>query len=210
MKVSEAARPLARVGRSRWIVGALLLVVVAPVLWYVVTRPIGGQGAMALQSQGGDAKGVGPRVDYEAPNFRLKDASGQTVELKQFRGKAVLLNFWATWCIPCRDEMPEMEQLYRQLKDSGSFVVLAVSIDSEAAARDVPEYLKAGDPKVGSYTFPVALDSKQEVARAYRLGGVPASFFIDGKGIIRAVQPGAMNHQTLLERARSIVPSLSS
>jgi peroxiredoxin len=209
MNVSEAARPLARVGRTRLMVGALLLVVVAPVLWYVVTRPIG-QGAIALQSQGGDAKGVSPRVDYEAPNFRLKDASGQTVELKQFRGKAVLLNFWATWCIPCRDEMPELELLYRQLKDSGSFVVLAVSIDSEAAAKDVPEYLKAGDPEVGSYTFPVALDSKQEVARTYRLGGVPASFFIDAKGIIRAVQPGAMSHQTLLERARSIVPSLAS
>lgn len=183
-----------------------------PVLGYVATRPLVAPGSGLPGSSGGAAKGVGPLVDHEAPNFRLKDAAGaRDVELKQFRGQPVLLNFWATWCVPCREELPEMEQLYRQhAGPGGGLVVLAVSIDSEAAAKDVPAYLKAGDPRVGSYTFPVALDTKTEVARLYKLGGVPSSFFIDQGGVIRAVQPGAMNHQILLDRVRTILPSVTA
>ena len=181
-------------------------------LGYVATRPLVAPGSGAAGSSGGAAKGVGPLVDHEAPNFRLKDAAGaRDVELKQFRGQPVLLNFWATWCVPCREELPEMEQLYRQhAGPGGGLVVLAVSIDSEAAAKDVPEYLKEGDPKVGAYTFPVGLDTKQEVARLYRLGGVPSSFFIDPAGVIRAVQPGAMNRQILVDRVRTILPSVDA
>ncbi len=193
--------------RYRWLVGIVLLAVAAPVVWTLVTQPLVSSGNLA-QSQGGTAKGVGPLLDHEAPNFKLRDASGRNLELKQFRGQAVLLNFWATWCAPCREEMPEMEQFYRQNKDSAGLVVLAVSIDTEAAAKDVPAYLKEGDPKVGSYTFPVALDTRQEVAKLYRLGGVPASFFVDRDGIIRAVQPGVMNRQLMIERLRTILPAL--
>jgi cytochrome c-type biogenesis protein len=156
---------------------------------------------------GGPAKGVGPRVEYEAPNFTLKDPSGAPVELKQLRGKAVMINFWATWCAPCRDEMPEMEQIYRAHKDDG-LVILAVSVDNESSTRFIPDYLKEGAPAVGSYTFPVALDSKQQVMQTYRITGVPSSFFVDPAGVIRAVQPGAMNRQTMLERLRTIFPAV--
>jgi thiol-disulfide isomerase/thioredoxin len=195
--------------RRRLIAGLALGAVGAPLAWLAVTRPLAGPGGVAILGGGGPAKGVGPLPDHEAPNFRLKDATGKSVELKQFRGSPVLLNFWATWCLPCRDELPEMEQLYRRY-GTGGFIVLAVSIDSEAAAKDVPVYLKEGDPKVGAYTFPVGLDTKQEVARLYKLGGVPASFFIDPAGVIRAVQPGAMNHQILLDRVRTILPSVDA
>ncbi|MGH2350749.1 MAG: redoxin domain-containing protein [Chloroflexota bacterium] len=199
----------ARSGRFRWIAGIVLLAVVAPLVWYGATRPLVAPGAGVAASQGGAAKGVGPLLDHEAPNFRLKDPSGAPIELRQFRGKAVVLNFWATWCVPCREEMPELERLYRLHKESPGLVVLAVSIDDESSARHVPEYLKEGDPQVGSYTFPVALDTKQEVVRLYKLGGVPSSFFIDSAGVIRAVQPGAMNRQTMLERLRTVLPLAS-
>jgi thiol-disulfide isomerase/thioredoxin len=202
--VSETARALPGTGRTRWIVGLVLLAVALPLVWLAVTRPLGGLGG--AQSAGGAARGVGPLADHEAPNFTLKDPSGKTVELKGLRGKPVLVNFWATWCVPCREELPELERVYRQYHDSAGLVVLAVSIDVEAAAKDVPEYLKAGDPQVGSYTFPVALDTKMDVARLYHLGGVPSSYFIDSAGVIRAVQPGAMNRQVLLDRLRTIVP----
>ena len=190
--------------RRRWLVGGAILLGAAPLVWAAVTRPLVtgdvGRGASA----GGAAKGVGPLVDYEAPDFSLRDPDGKTVELKQFRGRPVLLNFWATWCTLCKEELPEFEQAYRQLKDQ-RFVLLAVSIDSEAGAREVPAYLREGSPKVGPYTFPVALDTKQEVARAYKLSGIPASFFIDRAGVIRAVYPGAMNRQMLEDRLTTIV-----
>jgi peroxiredoxin len=197
--------------RPRLILGATIALIAVPLLWFAATRPIATPGAASGQGQGqgGAVKGVGPLPDHEAPNFTLKDPAGKTVELKQYRGRPVLLNFWATWCLPCREEMPEMEQLYRRHRDDGKLVVLAVSIDTEQAAKDVPEYLKEGDPKVGSYTFPVALDTRQEVARAYRLGGVPASYFIDAAGVIRAVRPGAMDRALMIDLVRTIFPAVA-
>jgi peroxiredoxin len=206
--VSEIAHTLPRAGRARWVAGVVLLAVALPLVWLAVTHPLGGPGAP--QGAGGPALSAGPLVGHEAPDFTLKDPSGKTVQLKQLRGRPVLVNFWATWCVPCREEMPELEQLYRQYHDSAGFVVLGISLDAEAAAKDVPEYLKAGDPKVGSYTFPVALDTKMEVARLYHLAGVPSSYFVDPAGVVRAVQPGAMNRQVLLDRLRSILPALAS
>lgn len=185
----------------RLALGAAFLVG-APLLWYVGTRPLG-SGAVGIVGTGGAAKGVGPQVDYEAPNFKLKTPAGQDVELKQLRGKPVLLNFWATWCAPCREEMPELELLYREHKDKG-LVVLAVSLDDARAAADIPEFLKEGHPSVGAYTFPVALDSKQEVYALYKLKGVPQSYFIDPTGVIRVVQPRVMNRQMMLDGVQRI------
>src|SRR5687767_6319195 len=194
------ARP--RLSSRRLALGAAFLFGLPP-LAYAATRTVPTPGA--ITGTGGTAKGVGPQVDYEAPNFKLKDPAGKDVELKQFRGKPVLLNFWATWCVPCRDEMPELETLYREHRNKG-LVVLAVSVDDERFARDIPEFLKEGDPDVGAYTFPVALDLKQEVLKQYKLLGVPQSFFIDASGVIRAAQPRVMNRSMMLEGIAQIVP----
>ena len=197
----------ARRSRRRWLIGGAALAVAMPALWYVGSQPLARPGATG--STGGAAKGVGPQVDFEAPNFSLKDPSGKTVELRQLRGKPVLLNFWATWCAPCRDEMPELEQLYREHKDKG-LVVLAVSMDEARAARDIPEFLKEGSPSIGSNTFPVALDLNQEVVKQYKLLGVPQSYFIDPAGVIRVVQPRVMNRDMMQEGLKLILPAAPS
>jgi peroxiredoxin len=202
--VSTEVRPP---NRRRLILGGAAVLVGAPVAWYVGTRPLG-SGATGIVGGGGAAKGVGPQVDHEAPSFSLKDPGGATVQLKQLRGKPVLLNFWATWCVPCREEMPELEQLYREYKSQG-LVVLAVSVDEERAARDIPEFLRAGDPRVGAYTFPVALDTKQEVMKQFKLLGVPQSFFIDPAGTIRVIQPRIMNRQMMLDGLHTIMPNVA-
>jgi peroxiredoxin len=197
------------VGRSGWrrcLVGVLVLAVAAPAGWYFGTKPLVGPPSGSQALMGEPAKGVGPRVGFEAPNFKLQDPTGKPIELRQFRGKAVLINFWATWCYPCRDEMPELEQFYREHREQG-LVVLAVSIDNESSVKHIPEYLQEGSPAVGPYTFPVAVDSKQEVARAYKLMGVPSSFFLDRAGVVRAVQPGAMSRQTMVDRLRTVLPA---
>lgn len=85
--------------------------------------------------------------------------------------------------------------------------MLAVSIDDERGAKQVPDYLKEGSPRVGSYTFGVALDTKQEVVRSYKLTGIPGTFFIDRAGVIRALYPGAMSRQMMLDRLKTILPA---
>ena len=110
-----------------------------------------------------------------APDFLLPDVSGQAVRLSQLKGKVVLLNVWATWCGPCRQEMPTMETLARKLSGE-DFVLLAVSQDVDGAVTVKP-YLQEG-----GYTFPVLLDAQGEVGRKYGVTGYPETFVIDRQG----------------------------
>ncbi len=118
-----------------------------------------------------------------APDFTLDRPSGSRVRLRDFRGKIVFLNFWATWCIPCRAEMPAMERLYQDLHGKG-LVVLAVNFqDDPEAVRSFREELRL--------TFPMALDRTGTAASAYRVRGLPASFILDREGRIVARSLGA-------------------
>ncbi len=110
-----------------------------------------------------------------APDFLLPDMGGQAVRLSQLKGKVVLLNVWATWCGPCRKEMPTMEALARRLSGE-DFVLLAVSQDVDGAVTVKP-YLQEG-----GYTFPVLLDVQGEVGRKYGVTGYPETFIIDRQG----------------------------
>ena len=145
-----------------------------------------------------------PGVGVTAPSFTLPAAGGGTIALESFRGKPVIVNFWATWCTPCRAELPELELAWRSHRDAG-LVVLAVSLDDAAAARDVPEFLQLGSSLTGPYTFPVALDVTQSQMRRWRLLGVPSTFFLDRKGVVRAVQPGAMDREVIARNLATIL-----
>jgi peroxiredoxin len=118
-----------------------------------------------------------PVEQSEALDFALPDLEGRPVRLREFRGKLVLLNFWATWCTPCLHEMPSMERLYQTFKQT-PFVLLAVSTDRQGAQAAGPfvENLKL--------TFPVLLDSAAEVSRHYGVRGLPTSYLIDPDGRI--------------------------
>lgn len=118
-----------------------------------------------------------PGVGDRAPDFTLPTLNGNPVSLADYRGNIVFLSFWATWCPPCREEMPSMESLYQRLKMRG-FEILAVSIDTQG--EDVVR------PFVTEYaiTFPVLLDPDNRISRLYVLTGVPETFVIDGDGII--------------------------
>ncbi len=121
--------------------------------------------------------GLGPQVGDVAPDFTLPTLEGNSVRLADYRGKVVFINFWATWCPPCRQEMPSMESLYRRLKGR-AFEMLAVSIDREGE--------DGLQPFVSQYglTFPVLLDPHKEVYRLYGVTGVPETFIVDGHGVI--------------------------
>ncbi|WP_428908464.1 peroxiredoxin family protein [Niallia sp. Krafla_26] len=117
----------------------------------------------------------GLAIGNQAPDFELKTLSGDTVKLSDYRGKKVMLNFWATWCPPCKEEMPDMEQFYQ--KNSEDIVILAVNIDPQF---NVQEFVT----DMG-LTFPILLDEKDVVNSQYQVLTVPTTYFIDEKGIIR-------------------------
>jgi len=122
----------------------------------------------------------------QAPNFTLPLMNGGEARLDDYKGKVVLLNIWATWCNPCREEMPSMEQLYQNMKGK-PFEILAVSIDTRGS-KDVEPFVK----KLG-LTFPVLLDSDKKVNNMYQATGVPETFIIDKNGIVRQHILGPVN-----------------
>ena len=120
----------------------------------------------------------------KAPDFCLENLYGKKVELKHFKGKVIFLNFWATWCGPCKEEMPSMEFLYQQFKEKG-FVFLTISVDYEGI-KPVKEFIEKQ-----RYTFPVLIDPKCLTLDLYEVKGIPATFLIDKKGRIigKAIGP---------------------
>jgi peroxiredoxin len=110
---------------------------------------------------------------HQQANFSLNDLQGEMWSLKNLRGKVVLVNFWATWCPPCRSEMPDLDALYKQFKDQG-LVVLAIS-DEDAAK--VKPYIEQSH-----YSYPILLDPGRKVNEEYNIEGIPKSFVYDREG----------------------------
>jgi peroxiredoxin len=123
-----------------------------------------------------------------ASAFDLEDAySGQTVSLASLKGKVIFLNLWATWCGPCREEMPSMETLFDEFKGNNDFVMLAVSEDTKGKSAVLPYVEKNG------YHFRILLDPENKVGDSYGVSGVPETFIIDRSGRIVAHHMGAFD-----------------
>lgn len=122
-------------------------------------------------------------IGLKAPDFELKNLAGETVKLSDFEGKKVMLNFWATWCPPCKAEMPDMQKFYMEAGDE--IVILAVNID---AMNDV-----AGFAKQMGVNFPILLDEDDQVSNTYQILSIPTTYFIDEKGVIKYKHLSAMN-----------------
>ena len=118
-----------------------------------------------------------PAMDSPAPDFQLIDLQGNRQALPDYHGKVVLLNFWATWCGPCRVEMPSMEILYQDLKDEG-FAILAISSDPQGSIVTRPFVASQG------LTFPILHDSDYRVSGSYGVRTLPMSFLIDRNGTL--------------------------
>ncbi len=119
-----------------------------------------------------------PRTEnrVEPPSLALPDLDGRITTLAQFEGKVVAINFWATWCAPCREELPSMESTYQAFKDSG-FVIVAVNIGEDWDA--ITDYLETIE-----INFPVLLDQDIELASAFKAVGLPTTYFVDRHGRI--------------------------
>lgn len=119
-----------------------------------------------------------------APAFSLSSRDGKTINLAQFKGQVVMINFWATWCGPCRQEMPLLEDIYKKYKPMG-FTMLAVNVEPDSKAAEA--WLgKLAKP----VTFPVAFDTDSKVSKLYKVAGMPSTVFVDRKGNVRVMHKG--------------------
>ncbi len=122
---------------------------------------------------------IKPSRAQAAKDFSVPILNGKTFRLADYKGKVVFLNFWATWCPPCREEMPAMERLYQRYKDKG-LVVLAVSVDAEGAPVVTPFV------KTHGLSFAIGLDPTMALAARYGVRALPSSFLVDKKGLVVA------------------------
>ncbi len=156
------------------------------VLWSILTR------APAAATSNG-APPPSPRQGFSAPDFTLETLDGGQITLSDLRGQVVLINFWATWCPPCRAEMPALERVYRSFKPMG-LEVLAVNLtdqdDEVAVSRFIQEL---------GLTFPILLDRRGEASKRYLLRGLPSTFFVDRQGVIRSVVVGGPMSEALIQ-----------
>ena len=141
--------------------------------------------ALALAAAGAGAQALKPWSGGATPPLALEDVDGKTRRLADYRGSTVLVNFWATWCGPCREEMPSMERL-RAAMEGKPFVILAVNVgESGRIARDFAERLSLG--------FPLLLDRDTRTAKTWRARILPASYVIDPDGAIRFAHYGGLD-----------------
>lgn len=124
-------------------------------------------------------------------DFTLEDLNGNMVKLSSLKGKKVFLNFWATWCPPCKAEMPDIEKLYQETKDN-DLIILAVNSGEDKKA--VENFMNENN-----YNFTVLLDVKGEVSRLYQVTGIPTSYFIDTGGFLDDGISGAMPLEAMKE-----------
>jgi len=151
--------------------GLARLSIFAVCLWLAPFLCLANPVADALEKMQIDA----PKARLPAPSFQINDLTGKPVRLGDYDGRVILLNFWATWCIPCREEMPALQQLWEKFRDHG-FTIIAISADSDTAA--VEKFVAKT-----SLTYPVLMDMDNSVQSAYEVMAIPMTYLIshDGK-----------------------------
>ncbi|MBM3181739.1 MAG: TlpA family protein disulfide reductase [Chloroflexi bacterium] len=170
--------------KRRWEI-LMLVSLAAGVLWTVVSRVPSAVDAPLSTSPS-------PREGFLAPDFTLDTLDGTKVTLSELRGKIVLINLWATWCPPCRAEMPALENAYKQYKDSG-VVVLGLNVTNQDSEKDIPPFVDEF-----GLTFPILLDRDGSVSALYQLKGLPTTYFVNREGIIRTVVVGGPMNETFI------------
>ncbi|MYL64964.1 redoxin domain-containing protein [Bacillus hwajinpoensis] len=138
-----------------------------------------------------ESNDVGINKGQIAPNFKLQTLNGEAVQLSDYRGKRVIVNFWATWCPPCRAEIPDFQKLYEK-KD---VEILAVNLtETEESTEGVEEFVKEF-----GMTFPVVMDENSDVSNTYQVSAYPTSYMIDSNGRIQFVAMGALNYDLMIQ-----------
>lgn len=177
---------------------ALALAVIIGVVWLLDRGRAGAVAGEAVSiTLAGGLGGVAPRIGEPAPDFALDTLDGSTVALADLRGRPVIVNLWASWCPPCRGEIPDLETMAREYGDRG-LVVLGVNLQEDPAT--VQRYADT----VG-LTFAIALDRQGTVANRYNLNALPTSYFVDRTGIVRDLNIGPLTERGLRTKIAKVL-----
>ncbi|HQZ22266.1 MAG TPA: redoxin domain-containing protein [Thermoflexales bacterium] len=189
-----------------------ILIALAAVLglaWVFISRPQPAtvqQGAPAAQAIGpqnvpvlGPSRPTAPRAGAFAPNFALKTLDDKTLSLSDLKGKVVIVNFWATWCPPCRAEMPALQAAQAEHEAQGLVVVGVNQLEDVSLVKAFQQ--------ASNYSLNFVLDSDGKTARAYNVAGLPTSFFINREGVIEHAEYGGAMTRALIES--KLAPMLS-
>ena len=171
----------------------MLTVLVLGAAWTVLSRP----GASTTSYKAPPS----PRIGFAAPDFTLDTLDGGSITLSELRGRPVMLNFWASWCLPCRTEMPAIERVYQRLSEQGLVIIglNATSQDSEAAARAFVAGIRSD---VSDRPRP----RRQRQRRSMQLMGLPSTYFIDREGIVRdVIIGGPMSEAVMLAKIEDLL-----
>lgn len=160
-----------------------ILILIAGASWIVLSADAGASTASA---------GPAPQAGFSAPDFNLKTPTGESFTLSELKGQAVLVNVWATWCPPCRAEMPAIQKMYEEYKDQG-FIVLAVNSTIQDNPLDIQSFVEEYN-----LSFPILLDETGDTTRSYQVRSLPSSYFINRQGIITEVVIGGPMSEALL------------
>ena len=195
---AEIPSPAAR-RRGPWRTFVFPIVVIAAIafaIWWLDYRPDGGDspadgryGPLALpKTLAPPGADVAAKKDALAPDFLLQTLDGGDFRLSDYRGRPLVLNFWATWCAPCRKEIPQFVDAYDRFRDGGLVVVGVNLQESKGIVRDYADDF--------GMEFPIVMDRDGRVGERYRLLGLPMTFFIDRAGVVRSVFAGPFVEQS--------------
>lgn len=136
--------------------------------------------------------------NYLAKDFELKDVNGKTVSLESFKGKNVMLNFWASWCVPCKSEMPDLEKLQDESKDDKDFEIVTINVGE--SSKKAKEFLEKNNLKLNTL-----LDDEAEVSMDYGASVLPTTFLIDEKGYVKKIVKGSMTFETMKDYKEGLI-----
>lgn len=138
----------------------------------------------------------------KAVDFNVTDSDGNTVSLSSQFGKPIVLNFWASWCNPCRREMPDFQEVYEEIGDEAIFMMINLTDGKRETQTKVEDFIDDS-----GFTFPIYFDKKLEAANAYRIHSIPTTYFIDADGFISSAVSGVVSKKVLKERIDDMVSS---
>ncbi len=176
------------------VTAAVIAAAIFGAIWYF-DRPANALGSRAVSVAASNAPA--PKIGREAADFEFVDIQGNSHRLSDYRGQVVWLNFWATWCPPCRAENPDIQTIYDANKGSG-LVVLALSLGE---SRDTV----SGYAKRTKLSYPMGLDLTTEIAGLYRIVGIPTHFFIDRNGILRDLRIGGLSKSQMEKKVQQML-----
>ena len=188
--------PRPKVGALRNILATVLVgLAIVGLVWYFDSPSSAGSSQSITLTAA--ASGPAPKVGREAPDFTVQTLGGQTYKLSDFRGQPVWINFWASWCPPCRAENPDIQAVYEANKADG-LVVLGIAIGEDDGT--VRGYVD----RTG-LTYDIGLDRGTDIAAKYRIVGIPTHYLIDRDGILREWRIGSMSKKTMEKKVAEIM-----